>query len=300
MMNLERCGWPALACLLLSAHANGADGADGIPRHSATLSMQGDENDNQQWWGKLALPLGDHAWVQGSLGRSELATSPASNTKMIGAAVGIAGQRLDATVDFVRRTGDNAFEQQDWAAALNWHGTRGGVGADVFLRSASGESQRTGAGGALAPSVTTTVRDSVDAKGFGLHGDFDLTPRTNVFAGAMRYRYDFSANSTTTGTDTPLSSLLGTTGSLSGAWRDQAFIDRSYRVGARYRFERAAVNAQYFHDRSANTGEGFNTTQLQAELLLGGRWLVSPTLGYSSGGDTSPTGYGGLSLGFIW
>jgi hypothetical protein len=60
------------------------------------------------------------------------------------------------------------------------------------------------------------------------------------------------------------------------------------------------VNAQYFHDRSANSGEGFNTTQLQAELLLAGRWLVSPTLGYSSGGDAGSTGYGGLSLGFIW
>lgn len=297
MMNLERC-WPALVCLLLStAHA---DGADGTLRHSATVSVQGDENDNRQWWGKLAVPLGDHAWVQGSLGRTELVTAPVSNIKMIGAAMGIGGQTLDATVDFVRRTGDSGFEQQDLAAALNWHGTRGGIGADVFLRSASGESKTTAAGSVLAQPVTTTVRQSVHAKGFGLHGDFDLTPRTNVFAGAMRYRYDFSADSVTTGTGTPLSSLLGTTAELSGAWRDQAFIDRSFRVGARYRFEGAAVNAQYFYDRSANSGEGFSTAQLQAELLLAGRWLVSPTLGYSSGGDAGPTAYGGLSLGVIW
>ena len=35
--------------------------------------------------------------------------------------------------------------------------------------------------------------------------------------------------------------------------------------------------------------------------FLAGRWLVSPTIGYSSGGNSGQTaGYGGLSLGFIW
>jgi hypothetical protein len=296
MTNLERCGWPALACLLLStAHAEGAN------RHSASLSLQGDENDNRQLLGKLALPLGDHAWVQGSLGRTELATAPTGNTKTVGAAVGIGGQTLDAALDFVQRTSDARFKQQDWAAALNWHGARGGLGADVFMRSASGESETTTrSGNVLAPPVTTTVGESVDAKGFGVHGAFDLTPRANVFAGAMRYRYDFSVDSTATGTSTPLASLLGTTSALSGVWRDQAFIDRSYRVGAGYRFQGAAVNAQYFHDRIANTGEVLSTAQLQAEFLLTGHWLVSPTIGYSRGGSSGQSGYGGLSLGFIW
>lgn len=296
MMNLGRCGWPALACLLLStAHA------DGTYRHSATLSLQGDENDNRQWLGKLALPLGDRAWVQGTFGRTELATAPATSSKLVGAALGIGGQTLDASIDFIRRTGDTGFEQRDWAAVIDWHGARGGLGADILLRSASGESKTTtGSGGVLARPMTTTVRESVDAKGFGLHGAFDLTPRINVFAGAMRYRYDFSTDSSATGTGTPLSFLLGTTASFSGAWREQAFIDRSYRVGARYCFEGAAVNAQYFYDRSANSGQGFSTTQLQAEFLLGEHWLLSPTLGYSSGGDSDQVGYGRLNLGFIW
>jgi hypothetical protein len=39
---------------------------------------------------------------------------------------------------------------------------------------------------------------------------------------------------------------------------------------------------------------------LQAEFLLARHWLVSPTIGYSSGGSSGQTGYGGLSLGFIW
>jgi hypothetical protein len=295
MMNIERCGWPALACLLLStAHAEGAH------RHSATLSVHGDDNDNRQWLGKLALPLGDHAWVQGTLGSTELATAPAGNTKTVGAAVGIGGQTLDVAVDFVQRTGDARFKQQDWAAVLNWHGARGGLGADVFLRSASGESKTTGSSSVLAPPVTTTISESVKARGLGLHGDFDLTPRANVFVGVMRYRYDFNVDSPATGTSTPLSSLLGTTTALSGAWRDQAFIDRSYRLGARYRFQGVTVNAQYYHDRIANTREPLSTAQLQTEFLLANHWLVGPTIGYSSGGSSGQTGYGGLSLGFLW
>jgi hypothetical protein len=296
MKKLERCTWPALACLLIStAHA------DSTGRHSVMLSAQGDENDNRQWLSKLVLPLGEYAWVQGSIGNTELATAPATSTRTVGAAIGVGGQTVQAAVAFVRRTGDAQFEQQDWAASLDWRGTRGSLGADVFLRSATGESQTTTqSGGVFSPPVATTFRESVDSIGFGLHGDFDLTPRVKVFAGAMRYRHDFSVESTATGTAPPLSSLLGTPAALSGVWRDQAFIDRSYRAGGSYRFQRAAVSAQYFHDLIANTDETLGTTQLQAELLIGEHWLVSPTIGYSSGGRAEPTGYGGLSVGFTW
>lgn len=297
MRDLERCGWPALACCLLlsTAHAEGTHG------HSAMLTVQGDEHDNWQWLSRLALPLGDHAWMQGSFGSTELGTAPARNIKTVGAAMGIGGRTVDAAVEFVRRTGDGRFEQQDWAAALNWHGARGGLGADVFLRSAGSESTTTtSSGGVFSPPVTQTVRGSVDSTGFGLHGALDLTPRAKVFAGAMRYRHDFSFDSAAADPGTSLTSVLGIPAALSGVWRDQAFIDHSYRVGGSYRFEGAAVNAQYFHDRTANTGETLNTVQLQAEFLLAGHWLVSPMMGYSSGAHAEQTGYGGLSVGFIW
>lgn len=296
MKNLERCGWPALACLLFStAHA------DGTGRHSAMLSVQGDENDNRQWLSRLVLPLGDYAWLQGSFGNTQLATAPATSTRTVSAAMGIGGRTVQASVGFVRRTADTQFEQQDWAATLDWRDARGGVGADVFLRSANGESQTTTRpGGVFPPPVVTTLQESVDSRGFGLHGDFDLTPRIKVFAGAMRYRHDFRVDSTSTGTNTPLSSLLGTPAALSGVWRDQAFIDRSYRIGTSYRFQPAAVSAQYFHDRIANTDEPLGTVQLQAEFLVGKHWLISPTIGRSSGGRADATGFGGLSIGFTW
>ncbi|MGH8178219.1 MAG: hypothetical protein ACREV5_18335 [Steroidobacter sp.] len=293
-MHLERCSWPALLCLMCSTvHADDAN------RHSATVSVHGDENDNRQWLGKLALQLGDHAWAQGSVGRTELATAGPNDVRALGAALGFGGPTVNVGVEFVQRESDGGFEQQDWAAALNWRGARGGLGADAFVRSTRGESRVTQPGGVFQPPVTTTVRESVDAKGFGLHGDFSLTPQATVFAGAMRYRYEFSANSAAAG-NTPLSFLLGSNAALSGVWRDQAFIDRSYRVGGSYRLQHAAVSAQYLRDRTTRTAEILNTVQLQAEFPIAEHWLVTPALGYSSGGSLGRAAFAGLSLAVNW
>jgi len=294
-MNAERSGCLALACLMLSTvHAEDSG------RHSVTLSAQGDENDNRQWLGKLALPLGDHAWVQGTLGTTERPAGRPSSTNIVGAAMGIVGETVSGAVEFVQRSGDGQFEQQDWAAALDWRGSRGGLGADVFLRSASDESTTTQSGGPFAAPVTTRVTESVDCRGLGLHGDFALTPQATVFAGAMRYRCDFDFGSTPTGSSSPLSSLLGSNAALSGIGREQAVVDSSYRVGGRYQLRSAAVSAQYFRDRIANTDETMNTVQAQVEFPLAEHWRITPTLGYSSGGSFGHTAYGGLSLSFNW
>jgi hypothetical protein len=154
--------------------------------------------------------------------------------------------------------------------------------------------------GVFAPPAPTTVRESVRSQGFGVHGNFAPTPQATVFASAMHYRYDFSVDTNATQTGTPLSSLLGPTAVLSGVWRDQAYIDRSYRLGGRYRLPNAAVNAQYFRDRIANTGAVSSTVQLQAEFLLAGHWLVSPMIGLSSVESHRQVGYGGLTVGYAW
>jgi hypothetical protein len=295
-MSLERRCWPALAWLLASTAQ-----ADGTNRHSATVSVQGDENDNRQWMSKLAVPLADHAWLRAGIGRTELAGAVAGDSQTIGAALGAGTPTFDAAVEFAQRRGDAAFKQRDWGATLNWHGARGGLGADAFLRSAHGTSQTISrSDGVFAPPATTTVRESVRSQGFGVHGNFAPTTQATVFASAMHYRYDFSVDTSATQTGTPLSSLLGPTAVLSGVWRDQAYIDRSYRVGGSYRLRSAAVSAQYFHDRIAVSGEVSSTVQLQAEFLLAGRWLVSPMIGWSSGDSYQQVGYGGLTLGYAW
>lgn len=294
-MHLERRSWPALFCLMFSSvHADDAN------RYSAAMSVHGDENDNRQWLGKLALQLSDHAWVQGSVGRTEFATASANDVRALGAALGVGGPTVSAGVEFVQRESDGGFEQQDWAATLNWRGARGGLGADAFLRSARGESRVAQSGGAFQPPVTTTVRESVDAKGFGLHGDFSLTSQAAVFAGAMRYRYDFGASTAAPTSNTLLSFLRGSNAVFTGVWRDQAFIDRSYRVGGSYRFQDAAVSAQYLRDSTTRTAETLNTVQLQAEVPIGEHWRVTPSIGYSSGGSLGSAAFGGLSVAVNW
>lgn len=296
-MNPERCRWLTLACLMLStAHAGDMN------KPAATLSVQGDSNDNRQWLGKVAVPLGQHVWAQGSLGRSELTSVGGGDARIAGVAVGGGGENISTAVEFVQRKGDAGFEQRNWAATLDWHGTRGGLGADVSLRSASAESTTTQTGGGVFGSspVTTTIRESADGTGFGVHGDYALTPRFIVSAGAMRYRYDFDVESTTIANTTALSSLLGTTAAVPGAWRDQAFVDRTYRVGGTYVLQRAAVSAQYFRDRVANSDVAFSTVQFQAEFPVAERWLFSPTVGYSDGGQAGHVGYGGMSVRFNW
>ena len=295
-MNPERCRWLTLACLMLStAHAGDMN------KPSATLSVQGDSNDNRQWLGKVAAPLGDYAWAQGSFGRSELASAGANDVRIVGAAIGGGGENISTAVEFVQRKGDAGFEQKNWAATLDWHGNRGSLGADIALRSAKAESTATQTGGGVFGSpVTTKIRESADGTGFGVHGDFLLSPRFIVSAGAMRYRYDFDVKSTTTANTTALSSLLGSTAAVPGAWRDQAFVDRTYRVGGTYVLQSAAVSAQYFRDRVANSDIAFSTVQLQAEFPIADHWLFSPTVGYSDGGEAGNVSYGGMSVRFNW
>lgn len=294
-MHTEQCRWLTLACLMLST-AHAAD----IHEHSATLSVRADENDNRQWLGSVALPLGDSAWAQATAGKTEFAAAGANNMKIIGAALGTSGRTIKTAVEFVQRKGDTRFEQQSWTATLDWRGARGGLGADVYLRSANDESTTTQPGGVFAAPTTTTIRESVEGKGVGLHGDFALTPRVQVFAAAVRYRYDFDVETSTTAGNTPLAFLLGANSAIAGAWRDQAFVDRSYRVGGSYRLQRAVVGAQYFRDHIASRDEALNTVELQAEFPLAEHWSLSPTLGYSEGGHSGSVSYGGMNVRFSW
>lgn len=295
-MNSERCRWLTLACLMLStAHAGDLD------KHSAALSVQGDSNDNRQWLGKVALPLGESAWAQASFGKFQFGADGMHDSSIVGGALGADTNSFSTAIEFVQRKGDARFEQQSWAATVDWHGTRGSLGADVSRRSADGTSTTTqSSGGVFGSPVTTTVRESVDGTGFGVHGDFALTSRIIVFAGAMRYRYDFDVASTTSANNSPLSSLLGIETATPGAWRDQAFIDRTYRIGGTYLLNGAALNAQYFRDQVANTDETFSTVQLQAELPLAERWIVNPTFGRSVGSSAGDVTYGGINLRFVW
>lgn len=81
----------------------------------------------------------------------------------------------------------------DWSFALGWQFGRGSLGADVFIRSAEAETvfsvQRR-----RANPRAVRVTESIDGTGYGLHGDFDMTPAFAVFASWMKYDYDIETN----------------------------------------------------------------------------------------------------------
>jgi len=285
----------AVCCLILATTEAGAG------TRSATLGMQGDELGNREWLGKLAVSLGEHAWVQGTFGGTDLALAGDGNRQLTGVGFGVSGQTFSAAVEFAQRTGDPQFKQQTWVAALDWRGVRAGFGLDALARSSDAQTtQTTQPGGAFSSAVTTTIKESANGTGFGIHGDWQLTTRARVFAGVMRYRYDFDIHSDATAPASPLSSLLGLNAIPAGVWRDQAFIDRSYRIGGKYHLQHASVGAQYFRDRVARSDATSSTWQLQADLRVGEHWLISPLIGYSSSAGSDATGYGGLSLNVRW
>lgn len=133
-----------------------------------------------------------------------------------------------------------------------------------------------------------------------MHANLQLTARASVSAGVMRYRYDFAVRSDARGSATPLASLLGLNAIPVGVWRDEALIDRSYRIGGNYRLQRATLGAQYFRDRGTRSAATSSTWQLQAEVPLGEHWMLAPMLGYSSGAGFDAMGYGGVNLRLSW
>ncbi|MBM0104933.1 hypothetical protein JM946_09240 [Steroidobacter sp. S1-65] len=296
-MSVQRSLLAIYSLILATADA----GASAAETRSATLGVQGDELGNREWLGKLAFSLGEHAWVQGTFGRTDLALAGAGNRRLAGAAFGLSGQTFSAAVEFAQRSDDARFKQQTWVAALDWRGVRGGFGVDALARSTDAQTTQTmRSGGAFSSPVSTTIKESANGTGFGIHGDWQLTARASIVAGLMRYRYDFDLRSDAAAPSSPLSSLLGLNAIPAGVWREQAFIDRSYRIGGKYHLQHASIGAQYFRDRVARSDATSSTWQLQADLPVGEHWLVSPLIGYSSGVGSDATGYGGLSLNLRW
>lgn len=287
-------GLALLACALSLAAKNA--GAAGEFRHTVSMSVLADANDNRQWLGKLVLPMGDHLWVQGHGGKTLLSAAP--DIHIIGTAFGIQGSTFGAAVEFTRRKQD-AFELKDWHGVFDWRGARGGMGADVFQRAADGESTSTSqTNGLLGSSVTTTSRESADGKGWGLHGYFDVTERVRLSGGLVRYGYEFESTSVSNEGNALLPALVATATSV--VTRDQELIDRTYQAGVSYRVDGHAIAMQFLRDRVTRTGEMLNTYQLQAELDVGRHWSLLPLAGRSTSDRSGGVNFGGLGVTFKW
>jgi hypothetical protein len=279
-----------LACHFIghTAHAESDVARSAYVAIGGTLDEDGSTTANVE----LGLPFGQFAWVYAGAGRDEAQNDIEDlNADTLSAGFGLGGRSIEFNVGYDRRKDGSAFEQDDWMISLDWRGARGGIGADVFVRSADAETVASIQRRRRAP-LSGRIVESLDGEGYGLHGDFDVTDQLNLFASAMTYDYD------AVDTNHPLlSRLLFLSGS--GVTRDQAFLDHSIGVGAAYWFTNTVLTVQCFRDEVLETKDVTNTGLLSLTVLLGEHWSITPSLGYSDG-ENGEAGFGGLTVSYDW
>jgi hypothetical protein len=278
-------------CAPLLVHAaDDTDAATWSPY--VIVSGEADDADSSQAMLELGASIGASSWIRGGVGRAELAdTNSPIETDLFKLSGGISVAAVDLSGGFIHRADGDAFKQQDWAFALGWQLGRGSIGADAFMRSAETETIVSVQRRRLNPREIR-IAESVDGTGYGLHGDFDITPAFTVFASWMKYDYDIETNR-------PILARLSLLNG-SGITRSEAFLDRSFAAGMTYHFVHASLNAQYMHDEALVEDDGTDSLQLSIMTMIGDHWSVTPMAGVSDNDLQGRAVFGGLSVGYTW
>lgn len=289
-VSLHRHCTALLACMLLASAAH----AQSDVAHPAYVAVGAavDGDDSSALDIEAGLPLGRHAWLYAGGGQEAAEDgSEELDATVWRAGIGVGGEHVEFTTTYVRRK-DGAFEQDDWAFALDWRGARGGIGADYFARSSQAETVASIQRRRLTPLAVRVV-ESLDGEGYGAHGDFDVTEQFNVFASFMNYDY------VDVGSNHPfLSRLLFLGGS--GVTRESAFLEQTFGVGVTYRFVSTSLTLQYLRDEALETRDVTDTGELALVVLVGTHWSITPSIGYSDSETDGGLVYGGLSAGYNW
>lgn len=284
-------------CLLLLIAAPRIHAADEAPVTKAwspyaILSVEADESDSSQGTIELGSSIGPGGWIRAGVGRAKLGnTDDGIETDIFTLAGGASVQAIDVSAGLAHRTGDEGFRQQDWTFALAWQGSRGSIGADVFIRSAESETVTSVQRRRLNPRELRIV-ESIDGTGYGMHGDFDISPALNVSASWMTYDYDIETNR-------PILARLSLLNG-SGITRSEAFLESSLSAALTYHFATASITAQYLHDEALVEDDVTDSLQLSVLFLIADHWSLAPMIGLSTNDFVGDTAYGGLSLGYTW
>jgi hypothetical protein len=280
-----------LGCGLLTAAAHAQSDASA---HSPYVAVSGtvDEDDSSSANFEFGLPMGRSAWLFAGGGQQESSSGGEdlrSDVWRLGA--GLGNERLELNASYVRRK-DDSFKQGDWLLSLDWRGSRGGIGADCFVRHSDAETTTSIGRRRLAPR-SIRITESLDGEGIGAHGDIDVTENVNLFASAMFYDYEDVASN-----HPYLSRLLFLSGS--GVTREEAFLDRSFGIGATYRFASLSLTLQYLRDEAWQTEEKTDTGEVSMFVVFDDHWSLTPSLGYAKGDVGGGVVYGGIGIGYNW
>jgi hypothetical protein len=256
------------------------------------VSGETDDADSSQGLIEVGSSIGANGWIRGGVGRAALANTEGkveTDVFRLGGGASIAA--VDLEIDVTHRADGDAFRQQDWAFALGWQFGRGSIGADVFNRSADAETVTSVRRRRLDPREVRIV-ESIDGAGYGVHGDFDITPALTAFAVWMKYDYDIETNR-------PILARFSLLNG-SGITRSEAFLDRSFAAGMTYRFTHASLTGQYMHDEALVANDVADSLQLSLLILVGEHWSLTPMAGVSDNDLQGNTAFGGLSVGYSW
>lgn len=271
---------PAAIALLALAAASTAARADTPPPNDgmrfATLGGQADNRHDQQALAGVSLTVGQHAWVQAGAGASrDGAAAGGRKAGIVMGGVGVASRSAQLAVNATQRGDGGKYRQTDLAAALDWKHDGNVLGVDVTHRN----SRATGT--VASGSATVPAQARVAGTGVGLHGTLQAGERVSVYGAVARNRYRSSTTSTqaTPGSPGGLLGLGSTLASTSVVNRDEAALSRSALAGVTYRFDKAAVSAEYATGQVLDNGGTLRSVALKAAINLAPGWRIVPGIG---------------------
>ena len=290
----------AIALLALAAASRLAH-ADTPPPNSGmrfvNVGGQADSQHNQQALATLSLPVGQHAWVQAGAGKSRDSQQAGGRKPgLVTGAVGMATSSAQVTVNAAHRADGGRYRQTDVGSSLDWKHDGNGVGVDVTHRN----SRATGT--AASGSGTAPAQVRVAGTGLGVHGTLQASERVSVYGAVARNHYR-STTTTTVPTPATPGGLLGLNPVLGGTSvvnRDEAALSRNALVGATWRFDKAAVSAEYATGQVLDNGGTLRSVELKAAIDVAPGWRLAPGIGRGSNGQAGQATFASLSATYGW
>jgi len=281
------------------AHADGT--APIADRRALSAAAQRDAQGNAINTLTLSLPVGQHGWVQGGLGRTQLqdeTTAARTRSHQASLGAGLVGERWQAGVGVTQRRGGDRLRQQDLIASIDRRiGQRWSVGLDVTRREGRAEST-----GTTADGTPGRVTQRLTGQGAGVRLAVAANDRLTVY-GAVQQSH-FTSSTETAGTpagDGVLGGLLTQANRVTVVNREEAALTQSQLLGATVRVsDRIAVSGEVAQDRLLGGGM-LRSAQLRPALRLGDSgWTLSPGVGISRSSAGTSVGSGSLRASYAW
>lgn len=266
-----------------------------LPAASRALTAggQADDADGRQLYLIADFPLGQRGWTELSLAQAQSGSGIAEiKTTVASLGLGVDTQRVALSARYTHREDSDQFREQDLSGKLDLRFEKVSVGLDLFHRSAESETV-TSIERRRRDPLSVRITESIDGFGAGLHAEVHPSDSLSLTAGYMKYDYDSTSNRPA------LLQQLSSLG-ISVATREQAFFDSSVHAGASYTFAYFDLAVDYYLDRVLDTGDDMSTGQLTVSIPLGERWLLTPSVGYSTNDPFDSTAFAGLSMSVFW